>query len=405
MTIRSVAVVGASLAGLRGVQALRRQGFDGDLTVVGAEPHPPYDRPPLSKAVLTGDKPVDGTALESPEQLDELDVRWVLGRRATALDAAGRVLTLDDGSTLVADGILLAGGAVPRTLPGTAGMTGVHVLRTRDDAAALRADLEAGPARVVVVGAGFIGSEVAASCRGLGLEVTLLEAAPVPLGRVLPTQLGEVCADLHRDHGVDLRLGVGVDGLDADDDGRVRRVRLADGGHVDADVVVVGIGVRPDTDWLEGSGLTLDDGVVCDATTLAAPGITAAGDVARWPNPRYGDEPIRVEHWDNAVNMGAHAALRLLVPDHEAEPFAPVPWFWSDQYDRKLQLGGRCGPRDEVALIDGSFAERRFAVLFGRDDRVVGVFGMNRAPVVVRWQRQIIDGISWSEAMAQVAAG
>jgi 3-phenylpropionate/trans-cinnamate dioxygenase ferredoxin reductase subunit len=233
----------------------------------------------------------------------------------------------------------------------------------------------------------------------------LLEAAPLPLGRVLPAQLGEVCADLHRDHGVDLRLGVGVDGVDTGDDGRVRRVRLADGAHVDADVVVVGIGVRPDTDWLEGSGLSLDDGVVCDATTLAAPGITAAGDVARWPNPRDGGELVRVEHWDNAIHMGGHAARRLLVDDADAEPFDPVPWFWSDQYDRKLQLGGRCGPRDEVALVDGSFEERRFAVLFGRDDRVVGVFGMNRPPVVARWQRRIMDGISWSEALALVAEG
>lgn len=404
MTVRTIAVVGASLAALRGVQALRRDGYDGEITVVGDEPYRPYDRPPLSKRVLTGDKAVDGTGLSNDEAIDALDVRWVLGRSATALDASTRTLTLDDGATLTTDGIVLACGATPRTLPGTDGVGGVHVVRTRDDAGALRADLEAGPARVVVVGAGFIGSEVAASCRALGLEVTLLEAAPIPLGRVLPAPLGQLCADLHRDHGVDLRLGAGVEGIDVGDDGRVRRVRLADGGHVDADVVVVGIGVRPNTDWLVGSGLTLDDGVVCDATTLAAPGITAAGDVARWPNLRYG-EVMRVEHWDNAVHMGAHAATRLLVEDAAAEPFAPVPWFWSDQYDRKLQLGGRCGPLDEMVVIDGSLEERRFAALFRRDDQAIGVFGMNRAPVVALWQRRLIEGTSWSDALALVAEG
>ncbi|HSL59302.1 MAG TPA: FAD-dependent oxidoreductase [Acidimicrobiales bacterium] len=402
--MRTIAVVGASLAALRGVQALRRDGYDGEITVVGDEPYRPYDRPPLSKRVLTGDKAVDGTGLSNDEAIDALDVRWVLGRSATALDASTRTLTLDDGATLTTDGIVLACGATPRTLPGTDGVGGVHVVRTRDDAGALRADLEAGPARVVVVGAGFIGSEVAASCRALGLEVTLLEAAPIPLGRVLPAPLGQLCADLHRDHGVDLRLGAGVEGIDVGDDGRVRRVRLADGGHVDADVVVVGIGVRPNTDWLVGSGLTLDDGVVCDATTLAAPGITAAGDVARWPNLRYG-EVMRVEHWDNAVHMGAHAATRLLVEDAAAEPFAPVPWFWSDQYDRKLQLGGRCGPLDEMVVIDGSLEERRFAALFRRDDQAIGVFGMNRAPVVALWQRRLIEGTSWSDALALVAEG
>ena len=405
MAVRSIAVVGASLAALRGVQALRRDGFDGDITVVGDEPYRPYDRPPLSKRVLTGDKPVDGTGLSNDEAIDALDVRWVLGRKATALDVAHRSITLDDGATVAADGIVLACGATPRTLPGTEGMGGVHVLRTRDDAAALLADLAAGPARVVVVGAGFIGSEVAASCRALGLDVTILEAAPIPLGRVLPAPLAEICADLHRDHGVDLRLGTAVDRIEAGDDGRVRRVHLADGGHVDADVVVVGIGVRPNTDWLVGSGLTLDDGVVCDATTLAAPGITAAGDVARWPNPRYG-ELMRVEHWDNAVHMGAHAATRLLVADAAAaEDFAPVPWFWSDQYDRKLQLGGRCGPLDEMVVIDGSLEERRFAALFRRDDQVIGVFGMNRAPVVALWQRRLIEGIGWTEALDLVAEG
>ena len=226
---------------------------------------------------------------------------------------------------------------------------------------------------MAVVGAGFIGAEVAATARERGLEVTVIEALPVPLGRVLGTEIGTVCADVHRDHGVDLRLGVGVDGFGGH--GRVERVNLSDGTSVDADVVVVGIGVVPNTEWLEGSGLTLDNGVVCDETCLAAPGIAAAGDVARWPNPLFG-ETMRVEHWDNAIAQGQHAALRLLQADDEAQPYAPVPWFWSDQYDRKIQLAGRAAPDDEVRIITGSTEERRFAALYGRAGRLVGRPGL-----------------------------
>ena len=214
---------------------------------------------------------------------------------------------------------------------------------------------------MVVVGAGFIGAEVAATARELGLEVTMIEALPVPLGRVLGEDMGALCGAIHRDHGVDLRLGVGVDGFDGHQ--RVERVRLSDGSAVDADVVIVGVGVVPNTAWLEGSGLTIDNGVVCDATCLAAPGVTAAGDVARWPNHRF-DEVARVEHWDHAIDMGVHAARRLLQSDREALPFTPVPFFWSDQYDRKIQLAGRPRPDDEVHLATGSLAERRFAALY-----------------------------------------
>ena len=202
------------------------------------------------------------------------------------------------------------------------------------------------PTEVVVVGAGFIGAEVAATCRGRGHDVTMVEPLPTPLGRVLGDEMGGVMAEVHVEHGVDLRTGVGVDRLEADA-GRVARVVLTDGTVVEADLVVIGIGVIPNTEWLEGSGLTLDNGVVCDATMLAAPGVTAAGDVARWPNQRF-DELMRVEHWDNAIEQGVHAAERLLVDDDDAVPFEPVPWFWSDQYDRKIQLAGRIRPGDDT---------------------------------------------------------
>ena len=308
---------------------------------------------------------------------------------------ASRTVTLDDGSTVTADGILIATGARCRELP-TNGLDGIYTLRGLDDCLSIRAELEASPQRVAVVGAGFIGAEVAATARERGLDVTVIEALPVPLGRVLGTEVGTVCADVHRDHGVDLRLGVGVDGFDGH--GRVERVHLSDGTSVDADVVVVGIGVIPNTGWLEGSGLELDNGVVCDETCLAAPGIAAAGDVARWPNRLFG-EIMRVEHWDNAIAQGQHAALRLLASDDEAQPYAPVPWFWSDQYDRKIQLAGRARPDDEVRIITGSTEERRFAALYGRAGRLVGVLGFNRPRHVMKYRNLIEQGTSFEEAI------
>jgi 3-phenylpropionate/trans-cinnamate dioxygenase ferredoxin reductase component len=405
-----IVVVGASLAGLRAAEEIRIAGFDGPVTVVGAEPHAPYDRPPLSKQVLRGDWPVERTALAVTAEggLDALDLDWRLGERATALDLSGRTVTLAGGRTVPWDGLVVATGAAPRELPGTADLAGVHTLRTVDDCLAIRAELDGGATRVVVVGAGFIGAEVAASCRVRGCDVTVLEALPVPLGRALGDEMGAVMGDLHRDHGVEVRLGTGVAGFEGDGAGRVARVRLADGGAVDADVVVVGIGVSPVTGWLEGSGLALDDGVVCDATTLAAPGVVAAGDVARWPSHRFG-ELMRVEHWDNAVTMGAHAGRRLLEelaggagPGAPVEPYDPVPWFWSDQYDRKIQLAGRSSAADEVRVVDGDPAERRFVALYRRGDRITGVLSMNRPRVLMAYRSLVERGASWDEALAGV---
>ncbi len=312
---------------------------------------------------------------------------------------ATRTVTLDSGSPVTADGILIATGARCRELP-TGGLDGIHTLRGLDDCLAIRAELEATPRRVVVVGAGFIGAEVAATARGRGLEVTVVEALPVPLGRVLGPEIGTVCAEVHRDHGVDLRLGVGVDGFEGH--GRVERVNLGDGTSVDADVVVVGIGVIPNTGWLEGSGLELNDGVVCDETCLAAPGIAAAGDVARWPNRLFG-ETMRVEHWDNAIEQGQQAVRRLLTADGKAQPYAPVPWFWSDQYDRKIQLAGRVRPDDEVRIVTGSTTERRFAALYGRAGRLVGVLGFNRPRHVMKYRQLVARGAGFEEALAVAA--
>jgi NADPH-dependent 2,4-dienoyl-CoA reductase/sulfur reductase-like enzyme len=399
--LRTVVVVGASLAGLRATEALRRDGFDGRVVLVGAEPHLPYDRPPLSKQLLAGEWEPQELALRRAPY-DELDVELRLGVRATALDAAARVLTLEGGETLAFDGALLATGAAPRTLPNTPDLDGIFMLRTVDDALNLRARLDDGP-RVVVIGAGFIGSEVAATCRMRGLSVTVLEALPAPLVRGLGPVLGMVCGELHRDHGVDLRLGVGVAAIEGD--GRVERVRLDDGATVEADVVVVGVGVAPVTEWLEGSGLLLDNGVVCDETLLAAPGIVAAGDVARWPNAMFDGELMRLEHWTNAAEQGVAAARRLLVAEGE-EPvaYAPVPFVWSDQYDRKIQTVGHFRGDDEMEVVHGTLEERRFVSVFGRNGRLVGALGFSMPAKVMQYRKMIEERASFADALERARA-
>ena len=371
--------------------------------LVGDEPYRPYDRPPLSKSFLAGNAEPDDLALRR-QDYEELDLDLRLDRRAVALDAATRELTLHDGERIACDGIVLATGATPRTLPGQPALAGLLTLRTLDDALALRQLLDGRPRRVVVIGAGFIGAEVAATCRGRGHEVALLEALPTPMVRGLGPVLGGVLADLHRDHGVDLRLGVQVDGF-TDDEGAIAGVRLGDGETIEASVVLVAIGVSPATGWLDGSGLSVDDGVVCDETLLAAPGIVAAGDLARWPNPRFASaqdpgRTMRLEHWTNASESGVHAARRLL--GHE-KAFAPVPFVWSDQYDVKIQTIGLCRGDDEMELVDGSLDERRFVAAFGQRDTLVGAVAFSRPRPLMMLRRSI--GEPFADAIAAVRGG
>ena len=392
--MRTVAIVGTSLAGLRAAETFRREGFDGRIVASGAEPHLPYDRPPLSKELLRGDWEPDQVVLRK-QGVDDLDLDWRLDARAVALDLAARVVELHDGERVTFDGLVIATGATPRRLPNQPALAGLFTLRTLDDALALRELLDARP-KVVVIGAGFIGAEIAATCRARNLEVTVLEALPQPMVRGLGPELGAVLAAVHRDHGVDLRTGVVVEAIEDDGAGQVRGVRLGDGAVVAADVVVVGVGVVAETGWLEGSGLTLDNGVVCDATCLAAPGIVAAGDVARWPNPLFDGASMRLEHWTNATEQGVHAARRLL--GHE-DPFAPVPFVWSDQYDRKIQTVGVVSPDAEVHVAHGTLADRQFVALFGRGGRLVGALGFNRPRFVMQYRRIIAERGSWDAAL------
>lgn len=389
-------IVGASLAGLRCAQALRAAKHEGDVVLVGDEPHVPYDRPPLSKQVLTGEWDAAKIVLgEAPD----VDLR--LGVRATDLDLAGRSVGVHGGDRLAFEHLVIATGAAPRQLPGgEASLDGVFTLRTLDDALAIKAALEARPRRVVVVGAGFIGAEVAAVARTLGLEVTILEALPTPLARGLGPTLGPAVAAIHGDHGVELRTGVAVDALEGD--GRVQRVVLTDGSSVEAEVVVVGIGVLPNTGWLEGSGLTVGDGVVCDATLRAAPGVWAIGDVARWPHPLLGDELVRIEHWTNAVEQAQHVGR--CIATGEPAPFGTVPFVWSDQYDHRIQVLGRPGADDDVHVVSGSFEERRFVALTADGQRLTGAVGMDDPKRTMRARRALMNRLSLDETIGLVTA-
>lgn len=393
----NLVVVGASLAGLRAAEAARRTGYDDTITLVGAEPHLPYDRPPLSKEFLAVQPdPLDATTYRTEQSLrDELGIDLRLGTPATALDPAARTVFVGD-EPLPYTALVIATGAAARALPGTAQLAGVHTLRTVDDALRIRAELDAGARDVVIVGAGFIGSEVAATISKRGVPVTVIEAAPVPLVRAVGERMGAACARLHQRHGTDVRCGVGVAALEGID--RVERVRLTDGSTLSADLVVVGMGAVPTTAWLEGSGLRIDNGVVCDETLFTgAPGVYAAGDVARWMNPLFG-ERMRLEHWTTTAEQGVAAARNALQPD-AARPYETVPYFWSDWYDHRLQFVG-VPNADEVRVVAGDVDAENFLALYRRGDRVIAGLGLNQRKAVMKLRRLIKDRISWDDGLS-----
>jgi NADPH-dependent 2,4-dienoyl-CoA reductase/sulfur reductase-like enzyme len=371
--LRQVVVVGGGVAGTRAAETLRREGYDGELTVVGAERHSPYHRPPLSKKLLTGQ--IYRAGVDLAPQFD-VDARILRGASAVGLDMSSRTVRVrDEGRDLALhfDGLVIASGAHPRELPGGPAPEGVLMLRTVEDCLAIRERLSSRP-RVVVVGGGFIGSEVAASCRSIGLDVVLIEKTACPLVAALGEELAARWAALHRRHGVNLRVGVGVDGFVGN--GHVEAVRLTDGSQVPADLVVVGLGVSPTTDWLEGSGVRVDDGVVCDATGAAkgVRDVVAAGDVARWWHPLY-ERHLRTEHWEDAGHQGAAAARTLLAGPDSAKAYDELPYFWSDQYDVKLQMLGVPTGYDAFEIVEGNPATWEFVAAYGCGGRTVAVLG------------------------------
>jgi NADPH-dependent 2,4-dienoyl-CoA reductase/sulfur reductase-like enzyme len=387
---RRAVVVGGSLAGLRAAEALRHVGHDGPLTIVGAERHLPYDRPPLSKQILTGKFGPDQIPLHVEEGFE---AEWLLGVAATSLDLERRRLILDTGVDLPFDWLVIATGAHPRLLPALPAGPGVHYLRTVDDAIGLRDDLSRAR-HLIVVGAGFIGLEVASSARELGISVSVVEVLPVPLERAIGEEMGAAVAAWHRSRSVEIHTGAGIAAVVGSE--RPEAVRLTDGRVLPADVVVVGVGVAPATGWLEGSGVELENGVLCDERLRVRgrggliPGVVAAGDVARWAHPAH-EQPLRVEHWTNAAEQGEAAAHTLAYGD-AAAIYEPTPYFWSDQHGVKFQFVGHTQPGDEVAMIEGSLDEDRFLAAYGRRGRLVAALGMRRPARVMALQQLIGEG-------------
>ena len=410
--MKSVAIVGASLAGLAAASGLRKAGFDGSIQIIEAEDSLPPDRPPLSKHVLAGEWPLERASQPAASMVETLEIDFRFGRLATSFDGERRVLThrsadgeAGDGEaeeSTVADGLVIASGARPRPLPAAwAALGGVHTIRTRFDTAALLADVAASTGRVLIVGAGVIGLEAASSLISIGRQVTVVETQPVPLSRILSPAIGERIASMHHAAGVDLRCGVGIDRFLGDR--RFAGAVLTDGTHIDADVAIVGIGVIPNTEWLAASGssgveLDATGGVVCDEFCVAGPSVVAAGDVASFVNGRYG-ERMRVEHWDHAIEMGGYAGTQLVTAG--PTPYEPVPYFWTDQLGSKLQVAGRIHPDDEMVMLDGAVTDDRFVAAFRHGDRVGAVLSFNRPAPVIRWRMRMAtpDGVAWSEAV------
>jgi NADPH-dependent 2,4-dienoyl-CoA reductase/sulfur reductase-like enzyme len=393
--MKRIAVVGASLAGLRAVEFIRRAKFEGELVLIGDEAHLPYDRPPLSKEVLRGEWEQERLSLRR-RSYDDLDVELELGKRAVSLDSDAREIQLEDATPVSFDGMVIATGGRVRELPNQPRLDGIYTLRTLDDALAIREALTRKP-RVAVIGAGFIGAEVAASARQLDLEVTMIEALETPLAQSLGPRLGGILQQVHERRGVRVHCGRRVEGFGGTD--HIDSVTLDDGTRVNCDLVVVGIGVTPAVSWLADSGIELDDGVRCDETlATSVPGIVAAGDVASWYNPLF-EERMRVEHWTNAVEQARHAVSTLLRPSAEARPFESVPMFWSDQFDIKIQGVGRPKPTDELILAGGTPESEKFIALYGRAGRLVGAVAFNQPPKLIQLRMLIAKRGAVDEAL------
>lgn len=380
-----IVIVGTSLTGLRAAERLREEEFTGSLTLIGEEAHEPYDRPPLSKQVLAGSVPSDDTSLPRRRAID---ADWRLGVAATGLDLAARQVHLADGGRIGFDKLLIATGVRARSWPNAAeaALAGVLTLRTREDAATLRQLLAARPRRVLVIGAGFIGCEVASVCRELGLPVTVAEAGPAPLGAALGSVIGAIAGELQIENGVDLRCGVRVVALEGDAGGQLRRARLSDGTTLDVDIAVAALGTVRNGDWLAGSGLASGVwGVACDAgcrafdvNGLVTDDVFVAGDVSRAPQPMFGYQFLAVEHWGNAISQAEVAAHNMVSGETERWPHLAVPKFWSVQFGTEIKSVGVPSVADEVAIVQGSVGSRRFLAVYGYKGRIVAAVAFNQ---------------------------
>ena len=379
-----IVIVGASLAGLRAAEALRDEGFNGSLTIIGDEKHEPYDRPPLSKQVLKGWVRADHTKLP---RMRKVDADWRLGVAATGLDRKTKQVRLANGDQVPFDRLLIATGVRSRPWFNAkeGALEGVFTLRTSDDSGRLQAALAAKPGRVLIVGAGFIGSEMASVCRELGLAVTVAERAEAPLVGALGGVIGDIAAQMQRDHGVDLRTGVSVDALEGDAKGHVRCAKLSDGTTLDVEVVVASLGSIRNTEWLEGAGLATGFwGVACDAgcrvfdiNGVVTDSIFVAGDIARAPHVLYEYQFLVLEHWDNAVLGGKVAGHNMVSLEADRRPHLPLPSFWSGQFGVNIK-GVGVGPfGDEIVITQGSVKDRRFAAAYGRRGRIVAAVTFN----------------------------
>ncbi|MFB7668622.1 NAD(P)/FAD-dependent oxidoreductase [Kitasatospora sp. NPDC056138] len=391
-----IVVVGASLAGLRAAETLREEGFAGTLVMVGDEPYEPYDRPPLSKQVLLGKVPADHTALPPRRALD---AQWRLGVAATGLDVARKRVQLADGDAVEYDRLLITTGVRARPWPHEleADLDGVFVLRTTDDAAQLHRRLSAGPRRVLVIGAGFTGSEIASACRERGLEVTVAERGAAPLVGALGGVVGEVAAKMQREAGVDLRCGVTVTGLEGDPAGRLRCAHLSDGSTVEAEVAVVCLGATRNTEWLASSGLGAGPrGIACDAGCRAfdvrgivTDDVFVAGDVARSPHPLFGYQFLSLEHWGNAIAQAEVAAHNMISSSSERRPHVWTPSFWSAQFGVNIKSVGVPPMADQIMVVQGALAERRFTAVYGHQGRVIAAVTFDQAKWLEFYQQQI----------------
>lgn len=392
-------IVGASLAGLRAAQAARSAGHEGGIVMIGQEPHLPYTRPPLSKELLQGVQEIEDSAL----QVGELDVEWRLGVPAVGLERERKCVRLQDGTEAIYDRLIIATGCRARGWDGPGShLEGVHTLRDLEDSIALRRALSS-CARLLIVGAGFIGCEVAASARALGVEVTLVDIARHPLLPFGP-QLGERWARMQRDNGVDLRLGVGIAQLRGHA-GRVEHAELTDGTTINADCVLLALGSVLNTEWLAGSGLKLDPALVCDATltTVSDPDVLAAGDIAAVPVRLADGTPLRVEHWTTAAEHGQLAGRNALLDPAERAPHASPPYFWSDQYGSKIQALGCPALAERTEMLEQSPENDRFVAACVSGERMIGIVGMNAARRLPWYRKQLAEPRPLEQVKAALA--